>query len=56
MGRRRKAPEKPHRRNVAGAEGVADQQEKDQIEEKGIVEAAVCMIRHFIGAFSPSVL
>jgi hypothetical protein len=56
MGRGRKAPEKPYRRNVAGTEGVADQQEKNQVEQKGIIEAAVSTIRHFFGAFSPSVL
>jgi hypothetical protein len=56
MGRRRKAPEKPYGRNVAGTEGIADQQEKNQVEQKGIIEAAVSTIRHFFGAFSPSVL
>ena len=56
MGQRRKAPKKSHGRNVAGTEGVVAQQEKNQAEQKGIVEAAVSTIRHFFGAFSPSVL
>jgi len=56
MGRGREAPEKLYRGNVTDTERVADQQEKNQVEQKGIIEAAVSTVRHFFGAFPPFVL
>jgi hypothetical protein len=56
MGRRRKAPQESDRTDVRGAEGAFDTQAIEQVEQRGIVGAAVSTIHHFFGAFSPSVL
>ncbi len=53
MGRRRKTPKTPHRRDVQSPAGVPDQQEK---EHKELIRALIYTIQHFFGAFPPSVL
>jgi len=55
MGPRRKASEAPRGRGVPGSEGVFDQQEKEQEEQKGLICALTGTLHHFFGGFSPSV-
>ena len=56
MGRGRKAPQESDRTDVGGSEGTLDTQANEQVQQRGIVGAAVSTIKHFFGAFSPSVL
>jgi len=53
MGRRRKAPQEPDRTNVCGAAGGFDHEAQNQIEQRGLIGAAVSTIQHFFGAFPP---
>jgi len=53
MGRGRKAPQEADRTDVSGSEGALDTQANEQVQQRGIVGAAVSTIRHFFGAFSP---
>ena len=55
MGTGRKAPEASGGRGVPGSEGVFDQQEKEQEEQKGLIRALTGTLHHFFGGFSPSV-
>jgi hypothetical protein len=55
MGPRRKAFEAPHGRGIPGSEGVFDQQEKEQEEQKGLIRALMGTLHHFFGGFSPSI-
>ena len=53
MGRGRKAPQEADRTDVSGSEGALDTQANEQVQQRGIVGAAVSTIRHFFSAFSP---
>ena len=55
MGPRRKASQAPRGRGVPGPEGVLDQQEKEQEEQKRLIRALTGTLHHFFGGFSPSV-
>ena len=55
MGPRREASQAPRGRGVPGSEGVFDQQEKEQEEQKGLIRALTGTLHHFFGGFSPSV-
>ena len=55
MGSRREASQAPRGRGIPGSEGVFDQQEKEQEEQKGLIRALTDTLHHFFGGFSPSV-
>ena len=55
MGSRREASQAPRGRCIPGSEGVFDQQEKEQEEQKGLIRALTDTLHHFFGGFSPSV-
>ncbi len=55
MGPRRKASQTSRVRGVPGSEGVFDQQETEQEEQKGLIRALTGTLHHFFGGFSPSV-
>ena len=48
MGRRRKAFEGSHCRDVQSSKGVLDRQEKEHEE---IVQSLLCTVQHFFGGF-----
>ena len=52
MGGRRKDSKGPHRRDVQGAEGILDKQEKEHEEQGKIVQCLICTTQHFFGGFS----
>jgi len=53
MGSRRKASQASCDRGVPSSEGVLDQQEKEQEEQKSLIHALMRTLHHFFGAFSP---
>ena len=55
MGPRREASQAPRGRSVPGSEGVFDQQEKEQEEQKGLIRALTGTLHHFFGGFPPPV-
>ena len=55
MGSRREASQTPCGRGVPSPEGVFDQQEKEQEEQRGLIRALMGTLHHFFGGFSPSV-
>ena len=55
MGPRREASQAPRGRGLPGSEGVFDEQEKEQGEQKGLIRALTGTLHHFFGGFSPSV-
>jgi len=55
MGPGRKTSQAARSRGVPGSEGVFDQQEKEQEEQKGLIRALTGTLHHFFGGFSPSI-
>ena len=53
MDKSEEATQKAYPRDVPGAEGLPDKQEKEQ---KELICSLLCTIHHFFGAFPPSVL